>query len=185
MTRLLSLIALIVMLFSISNAAASPDCMTLSEARHLYPDKHLWWKGNHCWTDTRGERRHAERTKPAPEQVTVPLPKERPELLVTEVANAVPIVASEPPVQNWAYSYRWPDCQDNHQHCAVSIHAPIDEATIEVVPIIKPQPPNQTIGIVLMIILTVGIGLTIVDVLFGARIFNRRHTKAVRFGYYP
>lgn len=39
----------------VGKAKGSPACLTKSEARQLWPKRHLYWySGNHCWSNRRG-----------------------------------------------------------------------------------------------------------------------------------
>lgn len=68
-------------------AAASPECMTKSEARQAHPRTHIFWHGTrHCWDDRRkGDGIHPERrAKPAAPKPAAAEPV------------ALPVVALEP-----------------------------------------------------------------------------------------
>jgi len=159
------LAALVITLFGISAAAASSSCMTLSEAHHA-SSEHLYWHPNgkgRCW-DANNNRRHVNR-------IAVPIPRDRPELPVIKIADVIPIVAIEEPepVQDW--HTRWPDALQ-------IIEQPKPPSPIE------PVPSSQSPSIAFLIIVMVMLSLAVIDVLFGHKIFNRRHSKAMRDGYY-
>lgn len=70
---------LIVLSFAAFPAAASPSCMTKSEAREQYRTSHLYWHSeHHCWDDRRGRRHRGIERDPVPAIATVPLPEPRP-----------------------------------------------------------------------------------------------------------
>lgn len=60
-------------------AAASPECMTKSEARQAHPRAHLFWHGSRrCWDDRRKgdgiqRAKKSAAPKPAAEPVELPL----------------------------------------------------------------------------------------------------------------
>jgi hypothetical protein len=59
-------IAIIVVTVAVisSPSMASPSCMTITEARAAFPNKHLYWHGsNRCWDANPGRRRLAQRAK--------------------------------------------------------------------------------------------------------------------------
>ena len=66
----------------VSSARASPSCMTYREAREVWPNTYLFWRGEHCWTA--GNRHHAQ------VQHITPLPKRKPFVLLLEQAVADP-----------------------------------------------------------------------------------------------
>lgn len=102
-----------------STAQASPSCMTLREARAIYPGVHLHWKGNHCWFNR--SARGAPRARPAVAPrviapVVIPIPTPRPEIQDSGApapdlpAPQVQIVRRWPAeVMSEALTDRWPD----------------------------------------------------------------------------
>jgi hypothetical protein len=56
-------------------AAASPECMTKSEARQAHPRTHIFWHGSRrCWDDRRkGDGIHPERRTKAAAPVELPV----------------------------------------------------------------------------------------------------------------
>jgi len=53
---ILTLTAAIICIASWQFAHGSASCLTKSEARKLWPRKHIYWySGDHCWSDRRGK----------------------------------------------------------------------------------------------------------------------------------
>ena len=83
-------------------ASASPSCMTLHEAREVWPNTYLSWRGDHCWfakyggTHEGGRKTGGHKSGPWYGQCSrtvpscVPLPKEKPFVLLLEQAAADP-----------------------------------------------------------------------------------------------
>jgi len=78
---LIGLILGFVIGFIISPARASESCMTHAEAREVWPNTYLHWRGEHCWSG-RVRSAHAEMR-------SVPLPKPKPFILLLEQPHEV------------------------------------------------------------------------------------------------
>lgn len=104
-----SVAAMLLLLVTTASAAASPECMTKSEARAAYPRSHIYWSGtSRCWSDRRGRspvrRQHLRRpamSSDMEEEQTVPLPSPKPQPLLAP-PEIVPVLPPSPqPVQDF------------------------------------------------------------------------------------
>lgn len=110
-------LALIVTLLAAFPALASPDCMTHSEAKHVYGRQtYLHWKGNHCWyakrneTDNRSAARKADKSPSrtaAPEDARL---RDHPEANPSMMAQAAVTISIWPdPPSDFTWADRWPN----------------------------------------------------------------------------
>jgi hypothetical protein len=54
-TLVIAGITLFLLMLWVTSAAASPICLTKSEARKLWPRQHIYWYSkDHCWSNRRG-----------------------------------------------------------------------------------------------------------------------------------
>lgn len=85
----LTVIVLAVMIWGMTQAAASSVCLTKKEARELWPKQHIYWYSkNHCWSNRRGPPQGIKtdpvinhslaQAKRLPDPVYDALPKPRP-----------------------------------------------------------------------------------------------------------
>jgi hypothetical protein len=110
-------LALIVTLLAAIPALASPDCMTHSEAKHIYGRQtYLHWTGKHCWhakrneTDNRSAVRKADKSPSrtaAPEDARLSGPSEATPTVRLQAAVTISIWPDPPADYSWVD--RWPN----------------------------------------------------------------------------
>jgi hypothetical protein len=167
-------VAAIVVLVSVltTPSESSTSCMSKTEARQHFGSVHIYWHGpEHCWdaTPTRphGVRHRVRHPEPTPRFV-VPIPS--PDL--RRSANAM---ASDEPetdlITATPWVERWTDITQ------------VVPAKPIVVPERKPEPMVTQRGVV-MVIITIALTLSIVEILFGGT-RSAGHTHRLLLGAKP
>jgi hypothetical protein len=169
-------VAAIVVLVSVltTPSEASTSCMSKTEARQHFGSVHIYWHGpEHCWdaTPTRphGVRHRVRHPEPEPTpRFVVPIPS--PDL--RRSANAM---ASDEPetdlITATPWVERWTDITQVMPTKAI------------VVPERKPEPMVTQRGVV-MVIITIALTLSIVEILFGGT-GSAGQTHRLRLGAKP
>jgi hypothetical protein len=140
--------------------AASTSCMSRTEARQHFGSVHLYWHGpEHCWDATTTRRHHQVHSTPTRHHHQIH--KVRQEIDQPRWHDAMSeMLPDEEPVQT-PWMDRWVDIEPS----------PIVSRWVDIVQVAPPpiihDPEPMIAPRVLIVIITIGLTLVIVEVLFG------------------
>jgi hypothetical protein len=157
--------------------AASTSCMSRTEARQHFGSVHLYWHGpEHCWDATTTRRHHQVHSTPTRHHHQIH--KVRQEIDQPRWHDAMSeMLPDEEPVQT-PWMDRWVDIEPS----------PIVSRWVDIVQVAPPpiihDPEPMIAPRVLIVIITIGLTLVIVEVLFGGTRLAG-HTHRLRLGARP
>ena len=158
--------------------AASTSCMSKTEARQHFGSVHLYWHGpEHCW-DATTTRRHHQVHDATPTRHHHQIHEVRQKIDQPGWHDAMSeMLPDEEPVQT-PWVDRWVDIEPS----------PIVSRWVDIVQVAPPplihDPEPMVAPRVLIVIITIGLTLVIVEVLFGGTRLAR-HTHRLRLGARP
>jgi hypothetical protein len=150
--------AVIVVLMSVLTAPseASKSCMTKTEARQHFASAHIYWHGkDHCWDATATLRHHQGHHQIQTVRRKIDWPRwqeSMSEMLPDEEPVPAPLVDRSVDIEPSPLVARW-----------------VDIPQVVPPPIIEPEPMVSLRGVLIVIIVTIGLTLAVVGVLFGGR----------------
>jgi hypothetical protein len=150
--------AVIVALMSVltTPSEASKSCMTKTEARQHFASVHIYWHGkDHCWDATATLRHHQRHHQIQTVQRKIDWPRwqdSMSEMLPDEEPVPAPLVNRSVDTEPSPLVARW-----------------VDIPQVVPPPIIEPEPMVSLRGVLIVIIVTIGLTLAVVGVLFGGR----------------